>query len=110
MKINKATIVQSLNGVKIELYKTKNLLSITIDTYKVENMDSLIQKKFLLKCDEFKMDITGEQMFKKCETENYTLSLGFGKWYPFSILSETEESNRFIEEIFEWLQTIDIPT
>ena len=51
------------------------------------------------------MDIVGDQGFIK-----YTNNIEFSwdAWYPFNLESTNKESNKIIEDIFEWLQTIDI--
>jgi hypothetical protein len=110
--MNNAEIKKSLNGVKIEksIRINKSRLMLIVETYCFEQLCKIIEEHFQIKpYSDLLGDITGEQMFKDYKLDKYKISIGFGEWYPFAILSETINSNKLVEEIFEWLQTIEIP-
>jgi len=104
-------IVFTKNNIKIEKSFDNNskTVYITIHTNKIEELIKLIKNRFDLKCGEFMGDITGNQFFANCTSGKYKISIGYGEWFPFAILSDNQDSNQLVEEIFEWLQTIKIP-
>lgn len=97
--------------ITIQKGKDSNLLYVVIDKFvDYDKLSRIIEEEFSLKpCSDFLTDITGDKTFKEYKNKNYKISLGFGEWYPYVIFSETLTSNQLIEEIYEWLHTIDIP-
>ena len=105
-------IKYSINNIKITMCKQSynTMYAIYIESTNFELLSTMIKQEFNLDdCTDMQGDITGEQMFQTCRNKDYIISLGFGKWYPFVILSENKESNIQIEKIFNWLQAINVP-
>jgi hypothetical protein len=102
----------SKNNKKITLVTLKNgHLGISLD----ENdnnflcLSQLMKEKFDLKEDgKLIMDIVGDEGSQKFKNEKYQILIGWN-FMEIYIDSIDENSNKLIEEIFEWLQTIDIP-
>ncbi len=101
---------RSTNGILVEKYMKKNLASVVVNTYNFDALSKAIEVEFHLICNDLTQDITDDQMFKDCKSKKYNVSLGFGEWFPFIVLSNDTKSNQLLEEIFVWLQTIEIPT
>jgi hypothetical protein len=80
----------------------------------VENIDcgllEMIKEKFELKEDgKIVMDIVGDEGFQNFRRNNFLLEYSWSTWYPFELNAKDIYSNKLIEEIFEWLQSIEIP-
>jgi len=97
--------------VAIEINKKDNLWDIVIfDPIDFEKLSSMIEEKFFLNpTSGYLIDITGD-IFKRYKNKNYKIKIGTGEWCQFVVLSEKPKSNQLIEEIYEWLQVIEIPT
>ena len=97
----------SKNNILLYLgYNKDGYAFISID---LEDMGlrEMIEYKFNLKPEgEIIMDIVGDQGIIKYKNN---LEFTWDAWYPFNLESTKEESNILLEEIFEWLQTIEIP-
>lgn len=106
-------VVKSKNNIDIALGITgvSKRKKINIETEEIIELSDMIASEFgLIKDGNLIHDIVGDQGFQNYQKNDYKISIGWGPFFPFDIVAENPKSDKLVEEIFEWLQTIDIPT
>ena len=104
-------IKYSKNGVTIRKVLLKNnYLSISLDTDNFINLSNMIKSNFTLKKDgKMIMDIVGDEGFQDYMVNDKKISMGWNFMEDLYVHALDINSNKLIEDIFEWLQTIEIP-
>ena len=104
--------VKSKNNIDIALTTTEGSKRkiINIETEEIIELSNMIASEFnLIEDGDWIHDIVGDQGFRNYQKNDYKISIGWGPFFPFDIVAENPESDKLVEEIFEWLQTIDVP-
>ena len=103
-------IKYSKNGIAIRKVLLKNnCLSISLDTDSFTNLSNMIKNQFNLKADKIIMDVVGDEGFQDYIINDKKISMGWNFMEDLYIHALNNNSNKLIEDIFEWLQTIEIP-
>ena len=103
---------KSKNNIDIALTTTEGSKRriINIETDKIIELSNMISSKFNLEEDgDWIHDIVGDQGFKNYYKDKFKISIGWGPFFLFDIVAENPESDKLVEEIFDWLKTIEIP-
>ncbi len=103
---------KSKNNIDIALTTTEGSKRriINIETEEIIKLSDMIASKFnLTKDGNLIHDIVGDQGSQKYKKDKYKISIGWGPFFPFIIWAENLESDKLVEEIFDWLKTIEIP-